>query len=174
MFSLKIEVAEVLGEPVHVLADFIVGNSCVDLRGLHIGVAEHLAYGLDGHSLAERHGSGEGVPREVEREVLLDAADFGYLLQIAVHLLVGDDGEYLAVNELTFVLLQNLDGRRQEWNSYLGVGFLTVGYYPQASVEHLLDIVNSEVGEVDVCQTGEAGEDEDVAHLFQTLRRECL
>lgn len=81
MFSLKIEITEVLGEPVHILADFIVGNSCVDLCGLHIGVAEHLAHGLDGHSLAERHGRGEGVAREVEREVLLDAADFGYLLQ---------------------------------------------------------------------------------------------
>ena len=70
MFSLKIEVAEVLGEPVHILADFIVGNSCVDLRCLHVGVAEHLAHGLDGYSLAERHGRGEGVSREVEYDRL--------------------------------------------------------------------------------------------------------
>lgn len=61
MFSLEIKVAEVLGEPVHVLADFIVGDSCVDLRCLHVGVAEHLAHSLDGHSLAERHGRGEGM-----------------------------------------------------------------------------------------------------------------
>ena len=44
-----------------------------------------------------------------------------------------------------------------------------MGDYPQATVEHLLDVVDTEVGEVDVCQPGEAGEDEDVAHLFQSL-----
>lgn len=93
-------------------------------------MAEHLAHGLDGHSLAERHGRGEGVAREVEREVLLDAADFGYLLQIAVYLLVGDDGEYLAVDELALVLLQNFQRRRQKGDSHFGVGFLSVGDYP--------------------------------------------
>lgn len=174
MFSLKIEVAEVLGEPVHVLADFIVGDSCVDLRCLHVGVAEHLAHSLDGHSLAERHGRGEGMACEMKSEVLLDAADFGYLFQIAVHLLVGDDGEYLAVNELALIFLQDFKRRRQQGHSHLGVGFLAVGDYPQATVEHLLDVIDTEVGEVDICQPGEAGEDEDVAHLFQTLGGELL
>ena len=169
MFSLEIKVAEVLGEPVHVLADFIVGDSCVDLRCLHVGVAEHLAHSLDGHSLAERHGRGEGMACEMKSEVLLDAADFGYLFQIAVHLLVGDDGEYLAVNELALIFLQDFQRRRQQGHSHLGVGFLTVSDYPQPSVEHLLNVIYSQVGEVDVRQSGEAGEDEDVAYLFQSL-----
>lgn len=42
MFSLKIEVAEVPGKDVHILSDFIGGNSRVDLCGLDICVAEHL------------------------------------------------------------------------------------------------------------------------------------
>ncbi len=48
------------------------------------------------------------------------------------------------------------------------------GDYPQTTVEHLLDVIDTEVGEVDVCQPGEAGEDEDVAHLFQSLACELF
>ena len=109
------------------------------------------------------------MPCEMKSEVLLDAADFGYLFQIAVHLLVGDDGEYLAVNELALIFLQDFKRRRQQGHSHLGVGFLTVSDYPQPSVEHLLNVIYSQVGEVDVRQSGEAGEDEDVAYLFQSL-----
>lgn len=42
MFSLEIEVAEVLGKNVHILSDFVGGNPRVDLCGLDIGVSEHL------------------------------------------------------------------------------------------------------------------------------------
>lgn len=42
MFRLEIEVAEVPGKDVHILSDFIGGNSRVDLCGLDICVAEHL------------------------------------------------------------------------------------------------------------------------------------
>lgn len=42
MFSLEIEVAEVSGKDVHILSDFVGGNSCVDLSGLDICMSEHL------------------------------------------------------------------------------------------------------------------------------------
>ena len=42
MFRLKIEVAEVSGKDVHILSDFVGGNSCVDLSGLDICMSEHL------------------------------------------------------------------------------------------------------------------------------------
>ncbi len=42
MFSLEIEIAEVFGKNVHILSDFVGGNSRVDLCGLDIGVSEHL------------------------------------------------------------------------------------------------------------------------------------
>ena len=84
MFSLEIEVAEVSGKNIHILSDFVGGNSRVDLCGLDICVSEHLWYRLDGHSTAEGHGSGEGMSGQMEGQVLLDAADVGYLLQIAI------------------------------------------------------------------------------------------
>lgn len=42
MFSLEIEIAEILGKDVHVLSDFVGGNSRVDLCSLDICVSEHL------------------------------------------------------------------------------------------------------------------------------------
>ena len=84
MFSLEIEVAEVSGKNIHILSDFVGGNSRVDLCGLDICVAEHLAHRLNRHTLSERHRSGESMTREMKRQVFLDAADVGYLLQIAV------------------------------------------------------------------------------------------
>lgn len=42
MFCLEIEIAEILGKDVHVLSDFIGGDSRVDLCCLDVCVAEHL------------------------------------------------------------------------------------------------------------------------------------
>lgn len=42
MFSLEIEIAEVFGKNVHILSDFVGGNSRVDLCSLDICVSEHL------------------------------------------------------------------------------------------------------------------------------------
>ena len=80
----------------------------------------------------------------------------------------------LTVQIFALVLFQDFECRREQRHRHFRVGFLTVGDYPQATVEHLLDVIYTEIGEVDVCQPGEAGEDEDVAHLFQTLGGKLL
>lgn len=49
-----------------------------------------------------------------------------------------------------------------------------MGHNPPATVKHLLNVVNTKVGEVDICQSGEAGEDEDVAYLIEPCGREIL
>ena len=90
----------------------------------------------------------------VGREVLLDAADVGNLLQITVEFLIGDYRHQLTVEIFAFILFQYLDGGRKQGNSNLCVGFLTMGDYPQPPVKHLLDVVNTQVGKVDVCQSG--------------------
>ena len=110
----------------------------------------------------------------MERKVLLDAADVGYLLQIAIEFLIGDYRHELAVGVASLIFVEYFQGRRKQRYHHLRVGLLAVGDYPQATVEHLLDVIDTEVGEVDICQPGEAGEDEDVAHLFQTLTCELF
>ncbi len=107
-------------------------------------------------------------------EVLFDAADVGNLLQIAVELLIGDYRHELAVVVAAFILVEDFQSRRKQRHHYLCVGLLAVGDYPQATVKHLLYVIDTQVGEVDVCQPGEAGEDEDVAHLLQAFACELF
>ena len=114
------------------------------------------------------------VPGQMKGQVLLDAADVGYLFQIAVELLIGDYRHELAVGVAALIFVEDFQGRRKQRHHYLRVGLLSVGDYPQATVEHLLDVIDTQIGEVDVCQSREAGKDEDVAHLFQTLGGKLL
>ena len=50
------------GKVVHVPGNLLVGDASIDLGGLDVGVAEHLRDALDGHSVFEGDGSGEGIP----------------------------------------------------------------------------------------------------------------
>ncbi len=108
IYQLKIEVSEIFCEIIHVVADFLVGDTGVDLCCLDICVAEHLAHRFDGYTLAECHSGCEGVARQMEREVLLDAADVGNLLQITVEFLIGDDRQKLTIEILAFILFSIL------------------------------------------------------------------
>lgn len=53
--------------------------------------------------------------------------------------------------------------------NYFSISLLTMGNYPQAAIEHFLYVVNPQIYEVDVCETGEASEHEYVANLFQSF-----
>lgn len=53
IYQLKVEVSEIFCEILHVVTDFLVGDSGVDLRGLDICMAEHLAHRFDGYTLAD-------------------------------------------------------------------------------------------------------------------------
>lgn len=48
---------------------------------------------------------------KVERQILLDAADVGYLLQIAVELLIGDYRHELAVGVAALILVEDFQCR---------------------------------------------------------------
>lgn len=62
----EIESTEVFGQVVHILADFVICNSRIDLSCGDVGVTEHLADGFNGNALAECHSGCECVTREVE------------------------------------------------------------------------------------------------------------
>lgn len=66
MFSLEVEIAEVLGKDVHIFPNFIGGDSRVNLCGLDVCVAEHLADRLDWHTSSQCHGCRKGVAGKVE------------------------------------------------------------------------------------------------------------
>ena len=53
------------------------------------------------------------MPGEMKRQILLDAADVGYLLQIAVELLIGDYRHELAVGVAALIFVEDFQGRRK-------------------------------------------------------------
>ena len=80
----------------------------------------------------------------------------------------------MAVVVATLIFVEDFQCRRKQRYHYFSVGLLAVGDYPKTTVEHLLDIIDAQVGEVDVCKPGEAGEDEDVTYLFQAFACKLL
>ncbi len=75
----------------HIFADFIVGDSSVNLRCLDIGVSQHLRNRFDRNSFTKCHCRGKSMPGQMERNVLIDIAEVCNLLQVAVQLLIGND-----------------------------------------------------------------------------------
>ena len=92
----------------------------------------------------------------MEGQVLFDAADVGNLLQIAVELLIGDYRHELAVVVAALIFVEYFQSRGKQRHHHLCVGFLAVGDNPQATVKHLLYVIDTQVGEVDVCKSCEA------------------
>lgn len=64
-------------------------------RHIHVRVAENLGQHVDRHPVLDRH-AGERVPGAVRRQVLVEVADHGQLLQVTVHPLVTRHGEQLS------------------------------------------------------------------------------
>lgn len=63
-------VAEAFGERRHVAAYLFIGDLRVDLGGLDVRMPQQAADGFDRHTLRERDGCGEGMPRHVESDRL--------------------------------------------------------------------------------------------------------
>ena len=77
----------------HVLADFLVQNFGVMLRGFKIGMPEHFADGFQRNTIGKRHCCGKSMPRNVEGQLFFDFANIRYFLEIGIHFLVGQNRE---------------------------------------------------------------------------------
>ena len=74
----------------------LAGDTGIDLCGLDVGMPQHLGDTLHRYAFAERH-CRKGMASQMEGEPLLYATHVGYLLEVGIHLLVGEDGEELPV-----------------------------------------------------------------------------
>ena len=61
------------------VAEQLVGDMCIDFRGAHAGVAEHLLYGKQVGAAFQKMG-GEAVPEGVGADGLGDAVALGQVL----------------------------------------------------------------------------------------------
>ena len=163
-FSSKIclHISEAICQIRHVGADFLIDDTGVKLSRLDIRMAQHFADRFDWNTIGESDRSCKGVPGEVECHVLFNITHISDLLQIGIHLLVAQHREYQPVRLLALVLLDNRHRYLQQWDLYFGFGLLSFGYNPELTVESGLNHLIGQLFCIDVSQSGEAGEDENV------------
>lgn len=129
------------------------------------GMAEHDGNILKRHIVGKRDRSPESVTGNMRGQILLNAAEIGYFLEVAVHLLVAHDGQtasFFNAGRMFLVFLQYGQGYGQQWNIADGRGLPTVFQfdpsfsYPPVSEIVLYQILFVQTGNIGECQTGEA------------------
>lgn len=129
------------------------------------GMAEHDGNILKRHIVGKRDRSPESVTGNMRGQILLNAAEIGYFLEVAVHLLVAHDGQtasFFNAGRMFLVFLQYGQGYGQQWNIAYGRGLPTVFQfdpsfsYPPVSEIVLYQILFVQTGNIGECQTGVA------------------
>ena len=156
---------EVAGDRPEIGAYHPVGHLGVDLSRGNVLVPEYLGERLDGAAVAEIDGRGEGVAAQVEADLLVDAAGFGYLFEVGVaHAVTGHGKDKVAPGKPPVPLYQLL-GNLHEGNVTRYTGLGAPGDDPFLAVEvHALYLVMGERLYVNVAKPGEASEEEHIPH----------
>ena len=156
---------EVAGDCPEIGAYHPVGHFGVDLGGGNVLVPEYLGECLDGAAVAEIDGRGEGVAAQVEADLLVDAAGFGYLFEVGVaHAVTGHGKDKVAPGKPPVPLYQLL-GNLHEGNVTRYTGLGAPGDDPFLAVEvHALYLVMGERLYINVAKPGETPEEEHVPH----------
>lgn len=142
-----------------------VGHFGVDLGGGNVLVPEYLGECLDGAAVAEIDGRGEGVAAQVEADLLVDAAGFGYPFEVGVAHAVAGHGEDKVAPGKPPVPLYQLLGNLHEGNVARHTGLGAPGDDPFLAVEvHALYLVMGERLYINVAKPGETPEEEHVPH----------
>lgn len=130
---------------VHCFFQAAVHDPCIMLCHTCGGMAEHDGNILKRHIVGKRDRSPESVTGNVRGQILLNAAEIGYFLEIAVHLLVAHDGQtasFLNAGRMFLVFLQYGQGYGQQWNIADGRGLPTVFQFdPSFSYPPVSEIV---------------------------------
>ena len=156
---------EVAGDRPEIGADHPVGHLGVDLGRGNVLVPEYLGECLDGAAVAEIDGRGEGVAAQVEADLLVDAAGFGYLFEVGVACAVAGHGKDKVAPGKPPVPFYQLLGNLHEGDVARYTGLGAPGDDPFLAVEvHALYLVMGERLYVNVAKPGETPEEEHVPH----------
>ena len=163
---LLLHLFQLVGQDFHVAADLLVGYPGIYLGGFQIRMPQKTAYGLDGHTVREQHGGGVRMPGNMIGQPYLETALPAKFLQYGVASAVARYRKYMIVLGQPLVLLYDAPGNVQQADVGLGVCLATAGDDPEVAVEEGLEPVGRQRLHVRVCQSGEHGEDEEVAYQF--------
>ena len=163
---LLLHLFQLMGQDFHVAADLLVGYPGIYLGGFQIRMPQKTAYGLDGHTVREQHGGGVRMPGNMIGQPYLETALPAKFLQYGVASAVARYRKYMVVFGQPLVLLYDAPGNVQQADVGLGVRLAPAGDDPEVAVEEGLEPVGRQRLHVRVCQSGEHGEDEEVAYQF--------
>ena len=128
-------------------------------------MTEYLGERLYRAAVAEIDGRGEGVPAQVESDLLADAAGFGNLFEVLVACTVRGHGKYEIASGKSLVPFYQFLGYFHKGNVARHTGLGASGYDPILAVEvHALDLVMGECLYINVAKSGEAPEEEHVTY----------
>ena len=161
---LLLHLFQLMGQDFHVAADLLVGYPGIYLGGFQIRMPQKTAYGLDGHTVREQHGGGVRMPGNMIGQPYLETALPAKFLQYGVASAVAWYRKYMIVLGQPLVLLYDAPGNVQQADVGLGVCLAPAGDDPEVAVEEGLEPVGRQRLHVRVCQSGEHGEDEEVAY----------
>ena len=161
---LLLHLFQLMGQDFHVAADLLVGYPGIYLGGFQIRMPQKTAYGLDGHTVREQHGGGVRMPGNMIGQPYLETALPAKFLQYGVASAVAWYRKYMIVLGQPLVLLYDALGHVQQADVGLGVCLAPAGDDPEVAVEEGLEPVGRQRLHVRVCQSGEHGEDEEVAY----------
>ena len=163
---LLLHLFQLMGQDFHVAADLLVGYPGIYLGGFQIRMPQKTAYGLDGHTVREQHGGGVRMPGHMIGQPYLETALPAKFLQYGVASAVARYRKYMVVLGQPLVLLYDAPGNVQQADVGLGVRLAPAGDDPEVAVEEGLEPVGRQRLHVRVCQSGEHGEDKEVAYQF--------
>ena len=96
---------DMIGDGFHVLAHFLISDSCVYLGSFDVRVPEHSRHGLHGNTQAQ-HQCGKRMACHMAGEILIDSAHIRNLFQVGVHLLVGENRQQSTLLVLALIFFQ--------------------------------------------------------------------
>ena len=109
------------------------------------------------------------MPRKVERELFVDAARAGDMLQAVVDGIKRRHTEQIAVAGKTPVFIQQEERIRQKFDDIFRLGLLAVAADPPIPVRILFELVVGQQGHIGIADARETGEQEHVAVIILTL-----
>ena len=139
------------------------------MSGGDIFMSQHLRKRLQTHTVRQADRRGVGMPRQVERELFVDAAFPSYVFKAVVDGIQRRQFEQVTISSQTPVFIQQEQRIRKQFDDIFRFGLLAVAADPPLALRILLDPVIGQRGHIRIADAREAGEQEHIAVIVLTL-----
>ena len=155
--------SDAFGQFLHVLVHFLMGQTGIDLRGAHVLMSHHLAYGFQRNPLRKSDKGPEIMPCHMVGKPTLYATKLGQFRHV-----VGQSGtaghiEKSIAFPFTLVFFHDAPWNIKEKYITLAFCLLTFEPYPKISLAVRVQIGNIQTTHIRICDASERAKDKQVA-----------